>query len=216
MPSPMSVKSRPRQSRPAARIVAAVIAVAATVLAVTACGASVSGSPQPNAAAVTSAATTTTAESTTTRDTPTTSDDESTTSRPSRPSEPTDLTELTDVTIPTDLTDLSDLTIPTDIPGFSGECAAVSVAYLAVVFAPLAALDSSGTYDAAELEKALNELNASAEIPAELAPDFQALTQLAQEANGKSIEEAGNLFSSEQFTGPSDNISKWVEANCGG
>lgn len=218
----MSSKSRPRQRRSVARLATAVVAAVATVVAVAACGASVTGAPQPNTAAVATSAPTTSTSSTSTATGSTTARTSTTSTRTSisRPTVPTELTELTGLS---DATDLTDLSIPTDIgsiPGFSPECTAVSVAYLAIAFAPLSALGgtggSGGQFDDAELQKALADLNATNEIPSELAGDFQTLSQLSSQAAGGNLEQAGELFSSPEFTTASDHVSKWLEANCGG
>jgi galactitol-specific phosphotransferase system IIB component len=186
-----------------------------TILAVAACGSSVQGSAQVNTAA---AETATSAETTADR----------TTERTSRATEPTDLSDLssmlndltTELSVPTDLSLPSDLTFPTelsdltDIPGYNSDCLTVSFAYLGIGLAAFGTLGGQGTYDAAELKKSLDELTAS--VPAEIAADVQALNEVAAEANGKSLAEAGQLFESEKFTTASDNISKWLDANCGG
>ena len=183
-----------------------------TILAVAACGSSVQGSAQVNTAAAESA---TTAETTSAR-----------TGRTSV--EATDLSDLssmlndlsTELSVPTDLSLPSDLTFPTeltgltDIPGYNSDCLSVSFAYLGIGLAAFGTLGGQGSYNAADLQKALDELTAS--VPPEIAADVQALNEIAAEANGKSLAEAGQLFESEKFTTASDNISKWLDANCGG
>lgn len=211
MPSP----SRPRQRRSVFRLTAAAAVVAATVITVSACGASVTGAPQPNAAAVTTTvAPPTTSEPSTTARTSATSA-RPTSARPTTPSEPTDLTESTD---PTDITAPTDLTIPTDlgsIPGFSEECTSVSIAYLAIAVAPLSALGGSGQFDDTELQKALSDLDASGQIPDALTADFQTLSQISAQAAGGSLEQAGDLLSSAEFTTASEHVNTWIETNCG-
>lgn len=191
-----------------------------TILTVAACGSSVQGSAQVNTAAAESATSSTTSSSTTTS--------ARTSDRTSRATEPTDLSDLssmlndlsTELSVPTDLSLPSDLTFPTelsdltDIPGYNSDCLTVSFAYLGIGLAAFGTLGGQGTYDAAELEKSLQELTAS--VPPEIAADVQALTEVAAEANGKSLAEAGQLFESDKFTTASDNISKWLDANCGG
>lgn len=181
-----------------------------TILTVAACGSSVQGSAQVNTAAAESAQTTS-----------------ERTSRTSTAA-PTDLSDLssmlndlsTELSVPTDLSLPSDLTFPTelsgltDIPGYNSDCLSVSFAYLGIGLAAFGTLGGQGTYDAADLKKSLDELTAS--VPAEIAADVQALNEVAAEANGKSLAEAGQLFESEKFTTASDNISKWLDANCGG
>lgn len=186
-----------------------------TILAVAACGSSVQGSAQVNtAAAETATSATTTADRTS--------------ERTSRETAPTDLSDLssmlndlsTELSVPTDLSLPSDLTFPTeltdltDIPGYNSDCLTVSFAYLGIGLAAFGTLGGQGTYDAAELKKSLDELTAS--VPPEIAADVQALNEIATEANGKSLAEAGQLFESDKFTTASDNISKWLDANCGG
>lgn len=185
-----------------------------TILAVAACGSSVQGSAQVNSAAAESAT------STATTSTGTTS------ARTSRATEPTDLSDLssmlndlsTELSVPTDLSLPSDLTFPTEltdltnIPGYNSDCLSVSFAYLGIGLAAFGTLGGQGTYDAAELKKSLDELTAS--VPPEIAADVQALNEVAADANGKSLAEAGQLFESEKFTTASDNISKWLDANC--
>ncbi|WP_420122957.1 hypothetical protein [Nakamurella sp.] len=185
-----------------------------TILAVAACGSSVQGSAQVNTAA---AETATSAATTSDR----------TSDRTSRETAPTDLSDLssmlndlsTELSVPTDLSLPSDLTFPTeltdltDIPGYNSDCLTVSFAYLGIGLAAFGTLGGQGTYDAAELKKSLDELTAS--VPPEIAADVQALNEVAAEANGKSLAEAGQLFESDKFTTASDNISKWLDANCG-
>lgn len=185
-----------------------------TILAVAACGSSVQGSAQVNTAA---AETATSAQTTADR----------TTARSSR-AEPTDMSDLssmlndlsTELSVPTDLSLPSDLTFPTEltdlnnIPGYNSDCLTVSFAYLGIGLAAFGTLGGQGTYDAAELKKSLDELTAS--VPPEIAADVQALNEVAADANGKSLAEAGQLFESDKFTTASDNISKWLDANCGG
>jgi hypothetical protein len=183
-----------------------------TILAVAACGSSVQGSAQVNTAAAESA---TSAQTTSER-----------TGRTSV--EATDLSDLssmlndlsTELSVPTDLSLPSDLTFPTeltgltDIPGYNSDCLSVSFAYLGIGLAAFGTLGGQGSYNAADLQKSLDELTAS--VPPEIAADVQALNEIAAEANGKSLAEAGQLFESEKFTTASDNISKWLDANCGG
>ncbi len=189
-----------------------------TILTVAACGTSVQGSAQVNTAAAETMTTSSSERSTPTR-----------TSRTSAPATdlsdlssmlndlPTDLSvpsDLTDLSLPTELTDLSDLS---DIPGLSTPCLSVSLAYLSVAFAPLATLGGgSGQYDVSDLKNAIAELQSSGEIPPEIAPDIQTLADLTAQLEGKSLADAGQVFESQQFTTASDNVSKWLDANCGG
>jgi hypothetical protein len=187
-------------------VTAAFALAAATILTVAACGSSVTGSAQPNSAAAVAAETTAIPPELTTL----------LSDLPTELTIPTDLTFPTDFTIPTDITGLEDLT-NLEIPGYNGECISVSLAYLAVTFAPFATLaGGSGQYDAAELQKAFEDLKTEASIPPEIAPDIQALEELAQQASGATLSEAGELFGSEKFTTASNNISAWLDANCAG
>ena len=180
-----------------------------TILTVAACGSSVQGSAQVNTAA---AETMTSAETTSER-----------TGRPS-----VDATELSDLSsmledLPTDLTMPSDfptdLTFPSDlnVPGYNNACISVSLAYLSVTLAPLATLTGgSSEYDASQFKQALEDLRNSGEIPPEIAPDIDALATLADQAGTGSLSDAAQLFESQEFVTASDNVSKWVETNCGG
>ncbi|WP_395729090.1 hypothetical protein [Nakamurella sp.] len=179
-----------------------------TILTVAACGSSVQGSAQVNTAAAESA---TSAATTSER-----------TSRTSTAA-PTDLSDLSsmlndlstelsvpDLSVPSDLSDLN-------IPGYSDTCFAVSIAYLTIVAAPFATLGGgSGQYDASELKQALEDLGNGGQVPPELAQDFATLSQLADRAGGESLSDAEAVFGSPEFATASDNISKWVDANCGG
>lgn len=180
-----------------------------TILTVAACGSSVQGSAQVNTAAAETAAPTSIAVPTELSDLSSMLNDL-----------PTDLsvpTELTDLSLPTELSDLSDLTELTNIPGFDSGCISVSLAYLSITLAPLAALGGgSGQYDVSDLKNALDQLHSEGSIPDEIAPDIETLAQLSEQLNGKSLAEAGEVFSSSEFTNASDNISKWLDANCGG
>jgi len=188
-------------------VTAAFALAAATILAVAACGSSVTGSAQPNSAAAV-AASVETELSGLLSDLPT--------AVPTDLTIPTDFTLPTDFTVPTDISGLEDLT-NLDIPGYSSECLSVSLAYLAVTFAPFATLaGGSSQYDAADLQKAFDDLKSQATIPPEIAPDIQALEEIAQQASGATLSDAGALFESEKFTTASNNISSWLDKNCGG
>ena len=117
----------------------------------------------------------------------------------------------TDITIPSDLGDLGDI----NIPGYNPECLTVSLAYASIFLATYPALlGGSDAFDASELQKAINDL--SGQVPAEIAGDIQALSEVAAEANGKTLTEVGELFNSEKFTTATDHIEAWTTANCGG
>jgi hypothetical protein len=88
--------------------------------------------------------------------------------------------------------------------------------YLAATVAPFATLAGGSTpYDGSDLQEQLNSLKSEADIPPEIAGDLQAIEEVTSEANGASLSDAGALFSSEKFTTASDNISKWLDTNCG-
>ena len=195
-------------------VTAALALAAATILTIAACGSSVTGSAQPNQAAAASA------ESETSQ-TPETS--ARTTEDLSVPTElPTDLSDLTadlsalqsvlpsDLSIPSELTDLS---IPSNL-GLDSPCLTVALAYASVGLALLPALGGTGNFDATQLQSAVTSL--AEEVPSELAGDVQALAEVAQEANGKSLVEVSELLDSEKYTTATKHIEDWTTANCGG
>ena len=207
-------------------ITAALALAAATILAVAACGSSVSGSAAVNSTAAETIAATT-ATTATTAETSTESTESSEPTELTIPSDlPTELSALlsglptdlslpsdfpTDITIPSDLSDLGDL----NIPGYNPECLTVSLAYASIFLATYPALlGGSDAFDAAELQKAINDL--SGQVPAEIAGDVQALNEVATEAKGKTLTEVGELFNSEKFTTATNHIEAWMTANCGG
>jgi hypothetical protein len=124
----------------------------------------------------------------------------------------------TDLSLPSDFP--SDLSIPSDlgdlnIPGYNPECLTVSLAYASIFLATYPALlGGDGSFDASELQKAIGDL--SGQVPPEIAGDIQALSEVAAEANGKTLTEVGQLFESDKFTTATDNIEAWTNANCGG
>jgi serine-aspartate repeat-containing protein C/D/E len=192
-------------------ITAAFALAAATILAVGACGSSVSGSAAVNTAAAQTLTTTSESSTSTSRtsSTRTTTSEESTSD--STTSEESTETTGTSETELTDLTDLSGL------GAFGGACLNVSVTYLAAAVAPFATLAGGSTpYDGSDLQEQLDSLKTEAAIPPEIAGDLQAIEEVAGEANGATLTDAGALFSSEKFTTASDNISKWLDTNCGG
>ena len=175
-----------------------------TILTVAACGSSVQGSAQVNAAAAESA---TSAQTTSQR-----------TGRTSVNA--TDLSELssmlnelsTELSVPTDLSLPSDLTFPTELSGFyNDDCLAVVAGYAAIAGA---ILGGSSTVEGQDLQQYLDQFGG--EVPAELAPDVQALKEIAEEAQGKDLLALGELFSSEKYTTADAHVQAWIEANCGG
>lgn len=182
-------------------LTAALVLSAVTILTVAACGSSVQGSAQVNSNAAVESATSA----------------ETTAERTSRTAvaEPTDLSELSSMLndlptdIPTDLGDLSD--IPTDLTGlYNEDCLAVTAGYAAIAGA---ILGGSSTIDGQDLEQYFEQFGG--EIPAELAPDVQALKEVAEEAKGKDLIALGELFSSEKYTTADANVQAWIDANCG-
>ena len=195
-------------------VTAALALAAATILTIAACGSSVTGSAQPNQAAAASA------ESETSQ-TPETS--ERTTADLSVPTGlPTDLSDLTadlsalqsvlpsDLSIPSELTDLS---IPSNL-GLDSPCLTVVLAFGSVNLALLPALGGTGNFDATQLQSAVTSL--AEEVPSELAGDVQALAEVAQEANGKSLIDVSTLLDSDKYTTATKHIGDWVSTNCGG
>jgi hypothetical protein len=195
-------------------VTAALALAAATILTIAACGSSVTGSAQPNQAAAASA------ESETSQ-TPETS--ARTTEDLSVPTElPTDLSDLTadlsalqsllpsDLAIPSELTDLS---IPSNL-GLDSPCLTVALAYASVGLALLPALGGTGNFDATQLQSAVTSL--AEEVPSELAGDVQALAEVAQEADGKSLIDVSTLLDSDKYTTATKHIEDWVSTNCGG
>jgi hypothetical protein len=198
-------------------VTAALALAAVTILAIAACGTSVSGSAEVNTVAAETVATGTSSTATTT------STDSTETSEPSASTVPTalptDLSELTALlsglpSIPTDLSIPSDLG-NLDIPGYSPECLTVSLAYASIFLATYPALlGGSDAFDASELQKAIDDL--SGQVPPEIAGDIQALSEVAAEANGKTLTEVGELFDGDKFKTATANIEAWTNANCGG
>ena len=195
-------------------VTAALALAAATILTIAACGSSVTGSAQPNQAAAVSA------ESETSR---TSETSERTSEDLSVPTElPTDLSDLTadlsalqsvlpsDLSIPSDLTDLS---IPSNL-GLDSPCLTVALTYASVGLALLPALGGTGNFDATQLQSAVTSLGK--EVPSELAGDVQALAEIAQEANGKSLIDVSTLLDSDKYTTATKHIEDWVSTNCGG
>jgi hypothetical protein len=205
-------------------IAAALALAAATILTVAACGSAVSGSAQANSAAETSSSvsggSSTSARSSTTAGT--------TGGKASVTAVPTDLSELTALLsdLPTNVTLPSDLTIPTDfsipseltdlnIPGYNSACLSVYSAYASISLALLPALlGGNGSFDAGSLQSALSSIGGN--VPPELAPDIQELSDVAAAANGKSLSDASQLFEDPKFTAAQQHIEDWTTANCGG
>jgi len=201
-------------------VTAALALAAATILTIAACGTSVTGSAQPNQAAAVSAESETSQTSGTSRSAQTSA---RTTQDLSVPTElPTDLSDLTaelsalqsvlpsDLSIPSELTDLS---IPSNL-GLDSSCLTVALAYASVGLALLPALGGTGTFDAKQLQSAVTSL--SSEVPSELSGDVQALAEVAQEANGKSLIDVSTLLDSDKYTTATKHIEDWVSTNCGG
>ena len=195
---------------------AALALAAATILTIAACGSSVTGSAQPNQSAAASADSETSQTSRTSETSERTSEELTI---------PTDLSQLSaelsalqsglpsDLNIPSDLGIPSDLSIPSNL-GLDSPCLTVALAYASVGLALLPALAGTGTFDATQLKSAITSL--ATEVPPELAGDVQALAEVAQEANGKSLVEVSELLDSEKYTTATKHIEDWTTANCGG
>jgi len=187
-------------------ITAAFALAAATILAVSACGGSVSGSAAVNSAAAQTL--TSTSESSTSTSWTSTSSTRTTTSESTPDTTTSEESTETEDTTSVDLSGLE---------AFGGACINVSLTYLAATVAPFATLTGGSTpYDGTDLQEQLNSLKSEADIPPEIADDLQAIEEVTSQANGATLSEAGTLFGSEKFTTASDNISKWLDANCGG
>jgi hypothetical protein len=197
-------------------ITAALALAAATIFTIAACGSSVTGSAQPNQSAAASAVSETSQTSRTSETSERTSEELTI---------PTDLSQLSaelsalqsglpsDLSIPSDLGIPSGLSIPSNL-GLDSPCLTVALAYASVGLALLPALGGNGTFDATQLQSAITSL--AAEVPPELAGDVQALAEVAQEANGKSLVEVSELLDSEKYTTATKHIEDWTTANCGG
>lgn len=192
-------------------ITAAFALAAATILAISACGSSVTGSAAVNsAAAQTLTSTSESTTSTTSTSRTSTSSTRTTTSESSTSDSSTSEESSTSESEETSI-DLSGL------GGFGGACINVSLTYLAATVAPFSTLAGGSTpYDGTDLQEQLNSLKSEADIPPEIAGDLQAIEEVTAQANGATLSDAGALFSSEKFSTASDNISKWLDANCGG
>jgi len=195
-------------------ITASFALAAATILAVAACGSSVSGSAQPNPVAAATAGIPSIDISIPSELPELTSALEELTRNL-----PTDVT-IPDLTIP-DITIPTDFTIPTEfgdltnlsIPGYNSDCLSVASAYASISLALLPALfGGTEAFNAGDLQATLDSL--SGQVPADLAPDIQALGEVASEASGKSLTDAAALFESEKFTTAQNNIDQWLSANC--
>jgi hypothetical protein len=208
-------------------VTAAFALAAATILAVAACGSSVSGSAQPNSAAVVAGAGTTSEPATAAG---------GTSDRLTLPTAiPTNLSDLaselsglatavpTDLSLP-NLSNLQDLTslvpsgvIPSAVPGLSATCAPVYGLTVVLQLMPyLTALGGQTVYDGSDLDSALKDLtDASSQFPPEIAKDIQAIAEVAKAADGKTYAEADELLKSEKFTTAAKDISDWYKANCG-
>jgi hypothetical protein len=207
-------------------VTAAFALAAATILAVAACGSSVSGSAQPNSAAVVAGA-----SSETTSGPATTPG--GTSDRLTLPTAiPTNLSDLASelsglaTAIPTDpnLSKLQDLTslvpsgvIPSALLGLSATCAPVYGLTVVLQLMPyLTALGGQTVYDGSDLDSALKDLTeASGQFPPEIAKDIQAIADVAKAADGKTYAEADELLKGEKFTTAAKDISDWYKANCG-
>lgn len=178
-------------------ITAALVLGAATILTVAACGASVQGTPVADTSAMESQI---------------------------QDAVPTDLSDLSSLleNLPTELPSLPDLSLPSlpelptniSIPGVSTDCLAVAQNFGLIAVAIGSVALSSGNFDASGLLSQLDSLSGS--VPDELKPDVQTLIVLAEDANGKPTAQVLQIFSTPEYSDALNNISTWVDANCGG
>lgn len=178
---------------------AALALAVAVIMTIAACGSSQSGTPTANTTAATG---------------------ETGGAVPTLPSElsalTAELSALTNLSLPSDLTLPSDLSFPSELTGaVNADCLTVAFAYASVgLSAAAVALGGSSQFDAAQLRQSIAELQDA--VPAEVADDVQALADVAAQADGKSLNEVGDLLNSDQFTNASNNIAAWLDQNCGG
>lgn len=103
------------------------------------------------------------------------------------------------------------------LPGLGGlgGCIGVGLSFANLMLSiGTSALTGSGTYNGASVNAAVAQLRTS--LPSELQPDVDVLANAAQQANGKTLAQAGDLFDTPQVTKATDDISNWVDKNCGG
>lgn len=97
---------------------------------------------------------------------------------------------------------------------FNSGCLAVAGAYASIGMAMLPSLTGTGTYDAGQISRAITGLGGS--VPPELKGDFETLGAAAQAAQGKSLTDAATILGADGPTKASNDISKWMDKNCGG
>jgi hypothetical protein len=204
-------------------ITASLALAGATIVLVAACGAQIAGSAEPDPAAVVSAIPTEIPSELTDLSLELSIPTELSDLSIPELSELSQLTELSDLltALPTNLTDLgipTDLSVPTqlsEVLSFSESCIAITFALAGVGFATLGAyLGGSDSFDAGAFAQAVQELAGAA--PPESAADVQALREVAAETQGKTLSEAGAILNGEKYTTATNNITQWVDANCGG
>jgi hypothetical protein len=86
-------------------------------------------------------------------------------------------------------------------------------AYTSIAMALVPSLGGTGTYDSSQVASAISGLGGK--VPAALQPDFQVLSGAAKQASGKSMEQAGTILGSDAVSKASDDISNWMDKNCG-
>jgi hypothetical protein len=95
----------------------------------------------------------------------------------------------------------------------SSDCMGVVSAYTSIAMALVPSLGGTGTYDSSQVASAISGLGGK--VPAALQPDFQVLSGAAKQASGKSMEQAGTILGSDAVSKASDDISNWMDKNCG-
>ena len=103
------------------------------------------------------------------------------------------------------------------LPGLGGlgGCIGVGLSFANLMLAiGTSALTGSGTYNGASVNAAITQLRTS--LPSALQPDVDILATAAQQANGKTLAQAGDVFDTPDVNKATDAISDWVDKNCGG
>ena len=103
------------------------------------------------------------------------------------------------------------------LPGLGGlgGCIGVGLSFANLMLAiGTSALTGAGTYNGASVNAAITQLRTS--LPSELQPDVDTLANAAQQANGKTLAQAGDIFDAPDVSKATDAISDWVDKNCGG
>ncbi len=99
--------------------------------------------------------------------------------------------------------------------GGLGGCIGVGLSFANLMLSiGTSALTGSGSYNGASVNATIAQLRTS--LPSELGPDIDVLAGAAQQANGKSLAQAGDIFDTPAVTRATDAISDWMDKNCGG